>query len=181
MYFLLFLILLLAVIVYSLFDKLSVLEFQFDTNRDDMHLFIYWLYPLFMAKVEMSNYSPRIHLYFFKMRIYSKGLKKKAKQNQKSSGIIQLLEFQDSHAVIYYGFKNPFETGIATGVIEFLRSIVSNISISQFPDFIPDHEYLVVQAGSKLNIGITLVRYIRMQFDINKTKRSNQYGSVQYG
>lgn len=181
MYILLFLLIFLFMMVYAVFDKLSVLAFQIDTSRNDMHLIIYWLYPLFMAKVEMLDYSPHLNIYVFKIRVYSKTMQRKRKQNQGLTEMFQLLALQDSYAKLYYGLNTPFNTAIAGGIIGLLNVFINNISVFQYPDFIPGDEYFVIQAGSKLNVGKTIVRFVRMKYFHNKMKRSDKYGSVQYG
>lgn len=181
MYILLFFLLLLATFVYALFDIYSVIAFQLDTDRNDVHLTIRWLYPFFMAKIAMINYSPHLDMFLFNIRIYSKAVKAKTQQKQNPADMMRKLELKDAYANIYYGLDNPFTAGIACGILGYLSASLKNIALTQFPVFVPEHEYIVIQAGSKLNIGKTSVRFIQDWYAKNKIKRSDQYGSVQYG
>lgn len=178
MYFFLFIVLFLVMIVYSMFDKLLVLSFELDTNRNDMHLIIYWLYPIFMAKVIMSEYSPQLNVYLFNLRIFSKNMQVKSQQNK---SFIQYLELEETYANLYYGLSNPFNTAITTSIIQMIKTFTPDVCIIQYPDFISGEEYIVMQAGSKLNIGKTIIRFVRIKSFQNNMKRSDKHGSTQYG
>lgn len=181
MYLLFFFILLLAVFVYALFEKLSTLAFQVDTDRNDIHVLFYWLYPLITASVQMLNYSPHLDIYLLKMRVYSKNIQKRTDNAPKQWDFIKTIDFKDAYAQIRYGLENPFETSMASSMIGILQQYVNQISIQLYPDFVPDHEYVVIQAGAKLNIGKTLVNVLKLRNSLRKIKRSENYGSVQYG
>jgi hypothetical protein len=180
MYFLLFIVLLLAMVVYALFDKRATIAFALDTNRNDMHLLFYWLYPLMMARMEMLHYSPHLTIYLLKTPVYTKTLKSKKNRKTNLFDTAQALQLTEGYAKAYYGLDNPFHTAVTSGAIDLFRSFFPNIPIEQIPDFMPGHEYVVIQAGVKLNIGKTLFRMIRQKSQNKIRKRSGSYGSVQY-
>lgn len=171
MYFLLFLFLLLAILVYSLFERLSTLAFQLDTDRNDMHLLFYWLYPLITAKIQMVNYCPHLDVYLLTKRVYSKNIiNKDNKENnvRRQLNLIKAIDFKDAYAKIRFGLENPFATSIASSAIGLLQYYVNQISIQISPDFVPEHEYIVIQAGAKLSIGKTAVNILKSHNSTNK-------------
>lgn len=180
MYFLLFILLLLALVFYALFDKPATIAFALDTNRNDMHFLFYWLYPLIMARVEMLNYSPHLTIYLLKIRVYSKNVKSKKNKKTNLLDTAQALQLSETYAKAFYGLDNPFHTAVTSGFVDMFDSLFPNIPIEQIPDFVPDHEYVVIQAGAKLHIGKTLFRILKQKSQNKKMKRSGNYGSAQY-
>lgn len=180
MYFFIFIIFLLGTIIISLFDIPATWKFKLDTNQNIMFLKFYWLYPVIFAKVEMQDYCPYLNVFLFKKQVYSKKyqLFNKSGGNQ---GYIHSLVLNDFYVNTSYGLKSPFSTGIASGIIEILHSNFRNISIFQYPDFLSANDYIMIDAGSLLNVGKTLLNIVRLKYSNNKFKRSNRYGTVQYG
>lgn len=79
MYFILFI---LSLLILALYFKPMIISFQFNTDKDFLNLYFYWLYPLFKAKVEIVNLSPILSIYFFGIRFYSKPIKQKKQKSQ---------------------------------------------------------------------------------------------------
>lgn len=178
MYFLLFLILLIAMIGVAMFETSAAITMQLDTDREDFHASFFWLYPLFSSKITMMNYSPLMTFYIFKKRVYSKTIKKKPKQTNRMD-YLQAAVLSDKYANFSYGLEDPFVTGFASGILQMLQAVFGGVSIQQMPDFLSQQDYIRISAGAKLNIGKTLVQFIRMWKE-NKMKRSGHYGSIQY-
>lgn len=160
MYLLLFIVLLLALLIYSLFEKLSVLTFQLDTDKSDVHLTFSWLYPFITAQVRMMNSAPYLDIYLLKAHIYSKKIKKQKKKSNYQFNL-QSINYKDAYANIYYGLENPFATSVTSGILAIFHQYASQVSTRLYPDFIPAHEYVMIDAGAKLNIGKTLMGFLR--------------------
>jgi hypothetical protein len=105
--------------------------------------------------------------------VYSKPLKATGKK-QFSLKDFPALALQKTYANIFYGLANPFNTGIANGIISVIQSFVPDVSIIQNPDYIPDNEYVIVKAGTEINLGRTAVNFIKMR----RNKRRKNYGTV---
>lgn len=179
MYFFISIILLLATMIIAFFEISAKWTFRLDTDQNMLFLKFYWLYPVFFAKVEMLNYSPHLNIFIFKKCVYSKNYQlDKNKQNQ---GYIHSLVLNELYVKTSYGFQNPFSTSIASGIIGILQLNFKNISFFQHPDFLSANEYIIIEAGSLLNVGKTLLNVIRLKHSNKKFKRSNRYGTVQYG
>lgn len=180
MYLLVFIILLLILLFVLSYVKEAVIRLRFDTNQNDMYLLITWLYPLLKANITMAGYSPFITVYVFNRSIYSKSLKTEKKRRDYSK-YLKALSLRDTYAKINYGLDDPFSTGIASGIIHIIQSYFENISISHTPDFVPEQGYIVLEAGTKLNLAKTLIKLIRNRHADRKNQRRERYGSVQFG
>ncbi|MDF2686424.1 MAG: putative rane protein [Clostridia bacterium] len=158
MYFLIFILLLLTLFVIMIFNKAAAITFKFDTIQDKLYLFVNWFDVT--AKIQMSDYTPFLTVYLFKYKIYSKAIKNSGKK-KKILDYYRSLAVDNSYADIYYNFNDPSSTGITSGIIRVLQAYFKGISIAQFPDFIPSKEYVSINAGTKLNIGKTILNYAK--------------------
>jgi hypothetical protein len=145
-----------------LFNKAAVITFKFNTIQDELFLFFNW-FDMLKGKLQMSDYAPFLTVYLFGFKIYSKAVKNTGKKNKKKKlpDYFKSLSIDNSYANIYYGFDDPSSTGITSGIIRILQAYFKGISIAQFPDFIPDKEYVSINAGTKLNIGKTILNYAK--------------------
>lgn len=172
MYFFIFIALLLLLLIVMLFYKSAVITFQFNTNSDELYLFINW-FNMFKAKVQMSDSIPFLTVYLFGIKIYAKALKNQKSKKKLTLDNFRALAINGSYANIYYSFNDPFSTGITNGILKIIQLFSNDFTIRQFPDFIPFKEYVFIKAGTNLNIGKTIVKTIKL-----KNKRRNQYGSI---
>ena len=175
MYIFWFFILLLLFCVYLIFTQLLAVSFLFDTNNNDMHVSMHWMYPFLKITVRMENSTPQISAYVFKKRILSKAVQKKA---NKDISMLKAFKLQDVHITAYYGLNNPFSFGILCGVIEFIKALFPIEVLEQYPELMPLNEYVLIEARANLNIGKTLVNFVRLKTANRTIIRRNHYGSI---
>lgn len=172
----LIILLLLGLFVWSLFEKPAVVNGYLNTNTDELLLTLNWYGSFFKAEINIIKYSPRLSIFIFQKRIYSKAVKKRKGKRKMNLEDIRALVLYDEYATVRYGLDNPFSTGIACGLMEIIQTYFSGIRITQVPDFIPFQEYVEMDAGAKLNIGKTVVNILRLQ---SERKGEKENGSIQ--
>jgi hypothetical protein len=169
MYFLLFILLLLALFVLLLFYTTIYIKVEYSTNDNRLIVDLSWLNSLIHAKVYVESNGTIVSVYLKRIRIFSKLIKPKGGKKNKWK-YIKALDLNDSFANVYYGLDNPFSTGIVSGIIQMIQFSFKNIQISQFPDFLSVQEYVRINAGTELNPGKTLAKLMRIKLE-NKRKR----------
>lgn len=177
MYFLLFIVILFLLVVFALFEKPSHVLFLFDTDQNAFFLLFHWLNPLLVAKVEMVNYFPCLSIFFLHKQIYLKKINRHKRAKSKAINV-KNLSLQDSYLTASYGLNNPFSTSMVNGIIEMICPFIQGFTVSETPDYLADHEYILFKAETDLNIGKTLAKMIRLKFQ--NSKRSDNYGSIEY-
>lgn len=173
MYFLLFIILFVLIFGYLLFTKPLSINFLLDTEYIDLHMHVKWLFPFFEAKWTMLDYSSIISIFIFKKKVLSK---KSQKRGSKLSGYLSDLSVSNTYLNSFYSLDDPFETGMASVVFQMLESLTDHVQITHYPAFISDHAYLILEAGTNLNIGKSVVQIIRK--NLSNKKRRKKYGPV---
>lgn len=161
MNFLILILLLLFMFGLAISYHFVLIDIQLDTNQNKMNLLFYWLYPMFKAKVVMENLKPKITIYLFKKKIFTKTIKVKKGVKKPAFSYYKFLVLKDSNVSIQYGLNNPFSTGITAGLIEIIQTYFNNIPITQVPDFVPSNDYVTLEASTKINVGKTLAKIVR--------------------
>jgi len=177
MYYLIAILSIILFFVYLSFIKPIIISLVFDTDRIDLHMNLRWLFPLFEVKVVMANYSPLITIYIFKMNIFRKSMRKHQINKDlnlqnfslpKLPQYINYLKLKNSFVEANYSLFDPFATSMANVVLYFLQSFTNTINVTQNPNFMADHSYVAIRAGTNLNIGKTVTQLIRRKFQENK-------------
>ncbi|MDP4180619.1 MAG: DUF2953 domain-containing protein [Bacillota bacterium] len=156
----LFIFIIIALIFVLLFNASLKARFIFDTEESDMHLTLLWLPPLFKAIVEMVNARPVFTIIVLNKKVYTKVLKGK-KQTFNKRQLLDKVNPEDFIVNAYYGFSDPFTTGIATGVMSMLSGFADIASINHCPDFTSSKDYIYVDATAKINLGSALLNLLR--------------------
>jgi hypothetical protein len=60
-----------------------------------------------------------------------------------------------------YGFSDPYITGITCGSINAASELADFVDLSQKPDFMSEDDYIRLDATAKVNIGNTLLNYLK--------------------
>jgi hypothetical protein len=180
MYFLILILLLLLLFVLMIFYENAQIVMSFNSNDNEMRMLIYWAYPFLKAKanVKVINNTSSLSIYLFNAKIYSKNLEKPKKSSKFVSKYFPTLALDNAHANVYYGFNNPFYTGITSGMFEPFKHFFKDVLISQYPDFLAEKEYICIKAETEINFGKTLVAMIRLKQADRIFKRRNQYGTI---
>jgi hypothetical protein len=150
-----------------LFYELVIINL--DINIDEVLLNLNFYKSFLHVKVHIIDYTPFLSINLFGKQIYSKAIKKSGKRKMKMK-YYPALDLHGMYANVYYGFDNPFFTGISSGVIQIIQIYFNGIYIAQFPDFLAQKEYIRINAGGKLNMGKTIVNILRIKFT-NKNRR----------
>lgn len=189
MYLLFFILLVLALFVLLMFYVPAYIEAKINTENNDYDVFIRWLSPVFMAKVEMEDYKPVLSITLFDKQVYRKAIRprkgQKRQKNLTASDYYHALVLSNSYVDARYGLDNPFALGIASGIVGLLGSYF-DVDVNQSPDFFPFSSYLIINAGTQLNIGKSSVNLLKAYAAnkyaaIKKSMRSDDYGTFEYG
>jgi hypothetical protein len=178
MYFLLFIILLLLVFVYLLFIKPAAVSLYLNTDTDSLNLTFNWL-SIVKADIQYRN-GLFLTIRLWGLQFYQKAIRPKAGKKRVKPDAYRALSLHNSNAYVRYGLGDPFSTGIACGILDIIQYYLKDVVFTQTPDFMPDRDYLILEADTELYIGKTIYNYLRLKAKNSKPKRRNQYGSVQY-
>ena len=168
MYLLLFLILLLLLIAYLVFQKPLKIFFLLDSDEMEMKALISWL-SFLKTEVRIIDMKPFITVYLFNKRIVSKFVKKTGKMDTPT--ILKALDIHDVRIKTYYGLFKPYFTGIFFAAVNFIESLAEVKSLEQYPEFFPMNEYLKIEVNMDLNPGRTIVDYVRLKSDRSKRRK----------
>lgn len=157
MYLLVLFILLLGLLIYLIYAKPLNLLFVFDSDTMDMHISARWL-SLFRMKLELVQMH--ISVYFVNFRIVSQKIQRKGKTDK---SVLKALSLQNSRIRTCFGFSDPGMTGLSFGAVSFLGALFGIEEIEQFPEFIPEKEFLRFEVTSDLNLGRTIANRIRQK------------------
>ncbi|HEY8889364.1 MAG TPA: hypothetical protein VIM70_03850 [Clostridium sp.] len=165
---LIFLILLIVVILIILLFTVAVrVKVVFDTSKTNLSLTLIWLHSFLKALITIEDKKPILTIYLlnkrlFKMTLFKKGSFKKRLKKGKVNGtrFVKLIDSKDIHVNTYYGFRDPFTTGITCGAINAASQFINIETINHVPDFTTENDYIYFDASAKVNLGSTLLKYL---------------------
>ena len=146
-----------------------IFTFTLDSNRAEINLTIFWLYPF--LKILVSNESGEFILsaFLFNRKAFRKVLGT-GKEKTHVRDLIKYVKLINVNANADYGFRNPFTTGVVCGAVNIASQFINIDSINHNPDFTADTDYVHVDGSAKVNPGFTLVRIFQSQKTKNKLK-----------
>jgi hypothetical protein len=152
--------------------KPAKISFVFDTDRTDMHMNVRWLYPFLDIKVIMQDSKPLATVYIFKKKWFSKKINRRMQMqgNAENNQLLQYyncLSLKSSYINTFYSLYDPFVTSIVNIALYIANSLTNTIRVVQNPNFLADHAYIALEAGTNLNVGKSVTRFIRRK--IKKT------------
>ncbi|KUO76948.1 MAG: hypothetical protein APF77_19020 [Clostridia bacterium BRH_c25] len=149
-------VLLLSVLLFTVKSKVSLF---FDSTNSDMHLTLFWLYPLLRSVMTKGENGLVLTIYLLNKRILTKQIKQK--QNVYGNrNILGNLNPTDIHVNTQYGFRDPFVTGLACSTVTMVSEFFNVESLRQKPDFLAINDYINLNATAKLNLGRSLLKLI---------------------
>ncbi len=163
MYYLILLIILTAALTYLFFKKPLKVAFLLDSDEMKMMADIIWLKAI-RAEVRVIGFSPHITFYFLGRRVFSKILK--GKTDMSFTGALSL---RDTRIKTFYGLTAPHLTGIFYAASAFLASLVDSAALEQYPEYVPQREYLKIEAHTDIDLGRTALNLVKQRF--SRTKR----------
>ncbi len=161
----LFLLLLVTLLLLSVAFKAFL---TFDTKEEAIRVVILWLYPFMKITAEKSASMPRLTIYLFNKKVYSKVVKMKGTSG-KSIDLVKAASASDIQLDLDYGFNDPFITAMACGSFGTVSQIVDSAVIKQSPYFLPDEDFIHLEASAKINVGDTALNYLRTK--VSKFKK----------
>ena len=151
----LFMIVLLLIVL--LFTVKSKVDFIFNTTNSDMHVTLFWLYPLLKSVITREDDRLVLSIYLMNKRILTRQVNQK--QNTSGNGsILKKLHPTDIHVDTRYGFRDPFVTGLACSAITLASEFFNVETLNQKPDFLAVNDYINLDATAKLNLGYSLMK-----------------------
>ncbi len=159
-------ILLLAVLL--LFSVAVKAFLSLDTTNEAVRLVLLWLYPFTKITVEKNRSLPLMKVYFFNRMIYSKAIKMKAADG-KSIDLIKAASASGIQVDLDYGFSDPFAVAMACGSLGSISEMANIAEIRQRPVFLPDEDFVHLEASADINAGDTILNYLRTR--ISKYKK----------
>lgn len=106
-----------------------------------------------------------LSVFLFNNRIYNKKLQKQKKKGNSLTWLRSVV-ILNKKADIYYGMKNPFSTGVASGALGFVSGFLNFDEIEIHPDFFSTEDYLHARGSAEIILGNTISNYVK-----NKRKK----------
>ena len=166
-----FLIVLLIIILLAgvfLISPLPVILF-FHMDNETTWLKASVLAPFIKLRGELKNNRPVISAYLLNIRVWRKAL---GHTNEKGRALdwLRAADVSDIQVDARYSLRDPFMTGLVSGVAGAVLSFVQVDKLSYSPDFTALHSYVHVEASAQLRIGNTLLNFA----DNNKKSRRQE-------
>lgn len=146
-------------LIVLLFTVKSKVDFIFNSINSDMHVTLFWLYPLLKSVIARENNSLFLTVYLLNKRILTRQLNRKQNLSGNESHLKRLTP-TDIHVDTQYGFRDPFVTGLAFSTIALASEYFNVESLRQKPDFLAINDYISLDATAKLNLGQSLMKLI---------------------
>ena len=153
---LLLLVLLLVVLLFAVRSKIALVM---DSTSSDIHITMYWLYPLLKSEVKKERDALVLAVYLMNKRILTRELDGRLK-GKKNGRALRSLEPTDIHVDARYGFRDPFVTGLAVSAVTLVSEFLRVESLEQSPDFLTASDYFRLNATARLNLGNSLLKLI---------------------
>ncbi|HYE82009.1 MAG TPA: hypothetical protein VEG39_07575 [Clostridia bacterium] len=142
-----------------LFAVKSRINLVFDSANSDMHLTLFWLYPLLKSEIARKDGGFVMTLYLLNKRILTRQIKRKLGVSG-NKGVLRSLRPTDIHVDTRFGFRDPFVTGLACSAVTMISEFLNVESLHQKPDFLAINDYISLDATAKLNLGRSLAKLI---------------------
>lgn len=144
-------------LIILLFTVKSKVDFIFNSTDSDMHVTLFWLYPLLRSVIARENNGFILTIYLLNKRILTKQINRK--QNVSGNkNFLKSLNPTDIHVDTQYGFRDPFVTGLACSAITLVSEFFNVESLHQKPDFLAISDYINFDATARLNLGYSLMK-----------------------
>ena len=148
-----------ALLFILLFTVKSKVDFVFDSTASDMHVTLFWLYPLLKSVIRRENNMLVADIYLLNRRFLTKRINQK-QPSPDNINILKRINPTDIHVDTRYGFRDPFVTGLATSAITLASEYFNVESLNQRPDFLAINDYISLDATARLNLGRSLLKLI---------------------
>ncbi len=123
------------------------------------------LYPLLKIIIFIEDNQPFVTVFVFKLKLYQRAIKRR-KGKGNLTDWLRAADISDVSVDTRYGLHTPFATGIFQSILGIAAAFLKADSMQIYPDFIPDEEYVHIDASARVNIGNTI-----MNFAENKKNR----------
>ncbi len=156
------LLIIIAFILLLLFAIDAKLRLLFDSDRNDMHFTVSWIYPFIKGIGKLENNRPIITIYIFGLHLFKKSINPgKNKGGIKKTDMLKIFNLKDVTINTKYGFTNPSSTGITCGAINAASQFINIDFLNQVPDFMSAHDYIYFDAKASVNLGASLTNLIK--------------------
>lgn len=155
LYFFIVLILLFAVLLYTVALKTILI---FDTDKEIMELTVLWLYPFIKVQAVIKNFTPFITVFLFKKKIFTKALKQKNKKN--GLAYAKSIRFRNLSITANYGFEDKLTTGVACAALN-MAPVFDFYSLQHSPDFLAMKDYICLKVTTDIDIPSSLSSYMK--------------------
>jgi|GEM_PF-567403 len=174
-------LLFIAFILLLIFAFDAKVEIVFDTDRNDIHSTVCWLYPFVKGVVKMDASTPVLDIYLFRKHFIRKNILRKGTKNSnsekriKKQDLLKIFEPKGLSINTSYGFMNPSTTGITCGAVNAASQFINIDYFNQFPDFMSTHDYIYFDAKASVNFGASLINLMKYY----KNRRNLQWNRTQ--
>ena len=128
-------------------------------NRDTMKVDITCLYPLFKATFDVEDECPCLSIYFIKVKLFETKLVRRKVSNKKR--LLDALKISNFELSTSYGLRDPFLTGLVSGLLGILSSFVPISSLVLKPNFMSNEQYVTLDASATIKVGHTIWDYLK--------------------
>lgn len=134
----------------------------FDAYKSNLNMTVTWLHSFIKAIIYLEGLKPVLSFYVWNKRIFKKYLMK-GREHNSASDLIKVIDSKEVNVDAGYGFRDPSITGIFCGIANAVTQFINIDSIRLRPDFVAENDYVYLNANAKVNIGSTLISYLRLK------------------
>ncbi len=168
------LILAIIIIVFLMLPLKFRVKANFDSSK---YVNVLFLYPLLRAKIEWDGgIMPTLSIFLFKNRVFRKQLEKQSRKDKHPLLWLKSAVITNKRADIWYGTRNPFATGMASGALGMASGFLNFDELSLHPDFFSAEDYVRITASAEITIGNTILNYVKNKR--KRTRRKNEWSKA---
>ncbi len=168
-------LLIVAIILAVYFIPVKV-RFLLDTDDMDMRVSATWL-SFVKADARVVERRAFLRVYLFGLKIVSRFLEGEVRDRPTMS-LIQAMELHDVTVNVRYGLNEPGLTGIFNAAFGFIGTFFRGADVRLYPDYLPDSEFMRIEAAANLYAGRTAENRIAARHKTNQKEKRLWTSSV---
>jgi hypothetical protein len=154
------------------------ISFLLDTTKEEMSVCGRWL-GFVRIEGTVSGGRVRVTVRLLSICLYSGSPKRKRGGRRLSvRSVLDAAALSGTRVRFTYGSTEPHRTGFFCAAGEFIRTLLRTADVEVDPVFLPQEEFLTVEASTRLNTGKTLFNLLAARRHYKKPRRRHRYGSA---
>jgi hypothetical protein len=161
--------LLIVAIIFAVYFIPVKIRFLLDTDDMDMRVSATWL-SFVKADARVFQRKVFIRVYLFGLKIVSRFLGGEV-NDRPTRSLIQAMALHDVTVKVRYGLNEPGLTGIFNAALGFVGTLIRGADVRLYPDYMPDNEFMRIEAAANLYAGRTVENWIATRLKTNQKEK----------